>query len=73
MTEATGTRWLIAALPDAQLTTDQPEPVWINVTLDGRFARRVPAGIPPPRSTLLASKCLHQPVVNSEQNILKPC
>ena len=49
ITEASGSPWLVAAVPDAQSTADESEPVRMNLTLDGRLARRIPAGVPPRR------------------------
>ena len=35
ISDATGSSWLVAAVPDAQLTADESEPVRINLTLEG--------------------------------------
>ena len=35
ITEASGSPWLVAAVPDAPSTTDGSEPVRINLTLEG--------------------------------------
>jgi flagellar motor switch protein FliN len=61
ITEVSGSRWLVAAVPDAQSTTDESEPVRMNLTIEGDLRgefllefRRVDAAF-------LAAKCLQQP------------
>jgi len=60
ITQATGSPWLVSAVPDAEPTADESEPVGVKLSLDGnlsgecllRFGRR--------EATKLASSCLHQ-------------
>ena len=38
ITEVSGSRWLVAAVPDAQSTTDESVPVRMNLTIEGPLA-----------------------------------
>ncbi|MGA3344152.1 MAG: flagellar motor switch protein FliN [Terracidiphilus sp.] len=58
MTVASGSPWLIAALPDAELPPDQSEPVWISLTLDGSLRGEFQLEFRRGDAALLASKFL---------------
>lgn len=62
MTVASGTPWLIAALPDAELPADQSEPVWIRLILDGSLRGEFQLEFRRAEAALLASKFLRQAV-----------
>jgi flagellar motor switch protein FliN len=60
ITEASGSPWLVAAIPDAELKADDDDPVRVNLALDGSLQgafllefRRVDA-------LVLASKCMRE-------------
>jgi flagellar motor switch protein FliN/FliY len=62
MTVASGTPWLIAALPDAELAPDHSEPVWIRLVLDGSLRGEFQIEFRRAEAALLASKFLRQAV-----------
>jgi flagellar motor switch protein FliN/FliY len=61
ITEASGSRWLVSAVPDAQSTTDESEPVRVNVTLEGDLRGEFLLEIRRADAAMLAAKCLQQP------------
>ncbi len=73
ISEASGSPWLVAAVPDAQSTADESEPVRINLTLEGDLRGEFLLEFRRAEAAMLAAKCLQQPPVNSEQNSPKPC
>jgi flagellar motor switch protein FliN/FliY len=62
ITMASGSPWLIAAMPDAELTPDQSEPVWIKLMLDGSLRGEFLLEFHRAEAALLASKFLRQSV-----------
>ena len=56
ISEASGSPWLAAAVPDAQPSADESELVRMNLVLAGRLARRVPAGVPSRRGGYAGSE-----------------
>jgi flagellar motor switch protein FliN/FliY len=62
ITEASGSPWLIAAMPDAELTPDRSEPVWIKLMLDGSLRGEFLLEFHRAEAALLASKFLRQSV-----------
>jgi flagellar motor switch protein FliN len=63
MTEASGSPWLLAALPDAESNKDESEPVRINLTLGGSLQGEFLLEFDRAQVTMLASMCLRQPAV----------
>lgn len=62
MTLATGSSWLIAALPDAEPEPDQAEPVWIGLALSGSLQGSFLLEFRRAEAALIASRYLGQPV-----------
>jgi flagellar motor switch protein FliN/FliY len=60
ITETSGSPWLVAAVPDAESTPDEFEPVGINLTLDGSLQGEFLLEFRRAQAVLLASKCLRQ-------------
>ena len=61
ITEVSGSRWLVAAVPDAQSTADESEPVRVNLTLEGDLRGEFLLEFCRVDAALLAAKCLQQP------------
>jgi flagellar motor switch protein FliN len=61
LTEVSGSRWLVAAVPDPQPTTEESEPVRVNLTLEGDLAGEFLLEFRRDDATMLAAKCLQQP------------
>jgi flagellar motor switch protein FliN len=61
ISEASGSPWLIAAVPDAQSTADESEPVRVNLTLAGDLQGEFLLQFRRADAAMLASKCLQQP------------
>jgi flagellar motor switch protein FliN/FliY len=61
VTEASGSPWLIAALPDAESTPDESEPVRIRLQLDGSLHGTFLLEFNRAEAAMLASKLLGQP------------
>jgi flagellar motor switch protein FliN/FliY len=66
MTLASGSPWLIAALPDDS-ASDQAEPVWIRLTLNGGLQGAFLLEFRREEAALLASSSLGQPVDEFEE------
>jgi flagellar motor switch protein FliN/FliY len=60
ITEASGSPWLVAAVPDAQSTADESQPVRLNLTLDGALRGEFQLELRRGDATTLASRCLRQ-------------
>jgi flagellar motor switch protein FliN/FliY len=58
ITEATGSPWLVAAVPDAESTADDGEPVRINLRLDGNLNGECLLEFRQGEAAMMASKCL---------------
>jgi flagellar motor switch protein FliN len=61
ITEATGSPWLLAAVPDAESAADDAEPVRINLRLDGNLSGEFLLEFRQGEAAILASKCLREP------------
>jgi flagellar motor switch protein FliN/FliY len=62
LTDASGSPWLVAALPDAAPPADvADEAVWVQVTLEGGLPGAILLEVRRAEAALLASKCLRQP------------
>jgi flagellar motor switch protein FliN/FliY len=61
ITEASGSPWLVGAVPDAQSIADESEPLRINLTLDGDLRGEFQLAFRRAVATILAAKCLQQP------------
>lgn len=57
ITEASGSTWLVAAVPDAGSTADDAEPVRVNLTLDGSLRGEFLLEFRRVEAAMLASKC----------------
>ena len=62
ISEASGSPWLVAAVPDPEKTPDESEPVRVNVTLDGSLKGEFLLQFRHADAAMLAAKCLQQPV-----------
>ena len=62
LNEASGSPWLIAAVPDAELTSKNTEPVQIKLTIDGSLRGEYLLEFCRTEVTMLVSKILRQPV-----------
>jgi len=62
MTAASGSPWLIAALPDAESAPDRSEPVWMRLVLNGSLQGEFLLEFRRAEAAMLASKILRQPV-----------
>lgn len=75
MTEASGSQWLVAALPDAQAAPDESEPVLMNLMLGGSLSGACLLEFNGAEAAMLTAKCLQQPVaafgVEQSQALLK--
>jgi flagellar motor switch protein FliN/FliY len=61
ISEASGSPWLVAAVPDAEKTADESEPVRMNVTLEGSLSGEFLLQFNRADAAMLAAKCLQQP------------
>jgi flagellar motor switch protein FliN len=61
LTDVGGSRWLVAAVPDAHSTTDESEPVRVNLTLEGDLRGEFLLEFRRNDAAMLAAKCLQQP------------
>ena len=61
ISEASGSSWLVAAVPDAQSVADESEPVRMNLTLDGDLRGEFLLEFRRSDAVMLAAKCLQQP------------
>jgi flagellar motor switch protein FliN len=61
ISEASGSPWLVAAVPDAEKTPDESEPVRVNVTLEGSLRGEFLLQFRRADAAMLAAKCLQQP------------
>jgi flagellar motor switch protein FliN/FliY len=61
-TMASGSSWLVAALPDAESASDQSEPVRIKAQIDGSLQGEFTLEFDRAEAALLASKFLRQPI-----------
>jgi flagellar motor switch protein FliN len=60
ISDASGSPWLVAVVPDEQSTTDESEPVRINLTLEGDLGGEFLLEFRRTDAALLAAKCLQQ-------------
>ncbi len=65
ISEASGSPWLIAAVPDAEKTADESEPLRVNVTLEGSVSGEFLLQFSHADAAMLATKCLQQPPAES--------
>jgi flagellar motor switch protein FliN len=61
ISEASGSPWLAAAVPDAQSAANESELVRMNLTLEGDLQGEFLLEFRRAAAALLAAKCLHQP------------
>ncbi len=61
ISEASGSSWLVAAVPDAQSTPDESQPVRMNVVLEGDLRGEFLLEFHRADAAMLAAKCLQQP------------
>src|SRR5271170_6839711 len=61
ISEASGSPWLVAAVPDAQSTADESEPARVNLTLAGDLQGEFLLQFRRADAAMLAAKCLQQP------------
>jgi flagellar motor switch protein FliN/FliY len=61
ISEASGSSWLVAAVPDAQSTADESQPVRMNVMLEGDLRGEFLLEFRRADAVTLAAKCLQQP------------
>jgi flagellar motor switch protein FliN len=61
ISEASGSPWLVAAVPDAEKTADESEPVRVNVTVEGNLRGEFLLQFRRADAAMLAAKCLQQP------------
>jgi flagellar motor switch protein FliN len=60
ISDASGSPWLVAVVPDEQSTADESEPVRINLTLEGDLGGEFLLEFRRTDAALLAAKCLQQ-------------
>jgi flagellar motor switch protein FliN len=60
LSEACGSSWLVAAVPDAQSIADESEPFRMNLTLDGDLQGEFLLEFRHTDAAMLAAKCLQQ-------------
>jgi flagellar motor switch protein FliN len=65
ISDASGSSWLVAAMPDAQLTADESEPVRINLTLEGDLQGDFLLEFRGSDAAMLAKTCLLPPAGES--------
>ena len=73
ISEASGSSWLVAAVPDPQSPADESEPVRMNLALEGDLRGEFLLEFRRADAALLAAKCLQHPPVSSDRNSPKPC
>lgn len=61
ISDASGSSWLLAAVPDAEKTWDESEPVCVNVALEGSLSGAVLLQFHRADAGMLAATCLQQP------------
>ena len=61
ISEASGSSWLVAAVPDAQSTAEESAPVRMNLTLEGDLRGEFLLEFRRADAAMLAAKCLQQP------------
>jgi flagellar motor switch protein FliN/FliY len=61
ISEASGSSWLVAAVPDAQSTPDESQPFRMNVMLEGDLRGEFLLEFQAAAAAMLAAKCLQQP------------
>jgi flagellar motor switch protein FliN/FliY len=61
ITEASGSPWLVAAVPDAPSTADEAEPVRMNLTIEGDLRGEFLLQFHRADAAMLAAKCMQQP------------
>jgi flagellar motor switch protein FliN len=61
ISEASGSPWLVAAVPDAQSTADESEPVRVNLTFAGDLQGDFLLQFRRADAAMLAAKCVQQP------------
>jgi flagellar motor switch protein FliN/FliY len=64
ISEASGSPWLVAAVPDAEKSADEPEPVRVNVTIEGSLRGELLLQFRRTDAAMLAAKCLQQPAAD---------
>jgi len=62
ISEATGSPWLVAAVPDAEASPDDSVPVWLKLTLTGSLDGEVLLEFRRDEATMLLSKGSRQPI-----------
>jgi hypothetical protein len=71
ITTASGSTWLVAALPDAESAPDEYEPIRIKLSLEGSLEGEFLLQFHLVEAALLASKFLHRPVEEFGQDELE--
>jgi flagellar motor switch protein FliN/FliY len=66
ISEASGSPWLVAAMPDAEKTAHESEPVHVNVTLEGSLSGELLLQFRQADAAMLAAKYLQQPAAELE-------
>src|SRR5271163_2254978 len=61
ISEASGSPWLAAAVPDAQPAADEAEPVRMNLRLEGDLQGEFLLELRRAGAAMLAARCMHQP------------
>jgi flagellar motor switch protein FliN len=61
ISEASGSPWLLAAVPDAEKTADESEPIRVNVIVEGSLSGEFLLQFRRADAAMLAEKCLQQP------------
>jgi flagellar motor switch protein FliN len=60
ISDASGSAWLLAPVPDAERTSDESEPVRVRVALEGSLSGELLLQFPGVDAAMLAAKCLQQ-------------
>ena len=61
ISDASGSSWLLAAVPDAEKSSDESEPVRVNVALEGGLSGELLLQFTRADAAMLAATCLQQP------------
>jgi flagellar motor switch protein FliN/FliY len=61
ISEASGSPWLAAAVPDAEPAADESEPVRLNLRLEGNLQGEFLLELRRAGAAMLAARCMHQP------------
>lgn len=61
ISEAGGSPWVVAAVPDDVSTAEEAEPVWIDLSLEGNLRGEMQLEFRRAEAAMLAAKCLKQP------------